>query len=827
MTTTAPPIRATRNLTRDDIVRLGQAGRPWDFLSIASQALRQVPGDIGLRLMTAASLVRLGLRTAAADQLSAIPDQVIQNPDVSGLVGVVRTMPSDLMSAPDRIATCRANLLALGDRGPGVGAEFERWMAGCPGTLYCRATDGNVIHRGVNAGADGWLDWTDQRTAAANLARDHFNPSTPDFERPVYLEGVDPPWILRALALARPRQGTGHTPSITVLQSDADQFFDGLSIADLRDVLSVGNIIALIGPDASTRLRERLLSRAHYQIAGPGITTMLTRERLSPPISEVLPEAMRHQEDLMSALRNRTATLYAGSTSDPSARHSWKDRFDQALSGGEPLRILIPTTRYSTFIQYASRDLCRSFETMGHEARILIEPDDASKFAATAYLAEIESFRPDLVVLINYPRAMMGDAIPAHIPFVCWTQDAMPHLFDRAMGQSQGPLDFVVGHLFDELFSTYGYPRKQAMLAGILADERKFHAGPVTDRARFECEIAYVSHQSETPQAQHERLRAEFADNALLVRAVDRLRPLLAQEVCKPLAGMALCDIQRIVADTLRAESGRQPEPKAADMLIRIYCQPHLDRLMRHQTLEWAAAIADRRGWRFKLYGKGWEEHPRLAPYASGALGHGDELRSSFQAAGVHLHMTAHTLVHQRLIECVLSGGFPLCRLHVPERWGIVECLTRLGVGQGARPLNVEDPTIPKNARIAQWADAPALMQLATGMQRLGVFDDTFPPYGGSRIGPAIAEAEWLEPQAVAESHPHHPDLWSAFLILGQMDQFLFHSPEMLEERIKVVLNRPRQREALCAAARNRFLNRFTYTGFAGRLLSFVRDGLR
>src|SRR6185436_2501010 len=144
------------------------------------------------------------------------------------------------------------------------------------------------------------------------------------------------------------------------------------------------------------------------------------------------------------------------------------------------------------------------------------------------------------------------------------------------------------------------------------------------------------------------------------------------------------------------------------------------------QALAWAAALAEKRGWRLKIYGKGWENHPRLCAYASGALDHGEELRSSFQAAGVHLNVTAHSLVHQRLIECILSGGFPMCRLHVQERWSIVECLTRLGMQQGATPLEVRDPTFPPAAVMPQWADAPALMQLASAMQRLGVFNESF-----------------------------------------------------------------------------------------------------
>jgi hypothetical protein len=90
---------------------------------------------------------------------------------------------------------------------------------------------------------------------------------------------------------------------------------------------------------------------------------------------------------------------------------------------------------------------------------------------------------------------------------------------------------------------------------------------------------------------------------------------------------------------------------------------PLADRMLRHRTLEWAAAIAREKGWRMHLYGKGWESHPSLGRFGKGELSHDDDLRSCYHAARVHLHMSLHTAVHQRVFECALSGGLPICRL--------------------------------------------------------------------------------------------------------------------------------------------------------------------
>ncbi len=816
MSTAAPSV--SRTVSRDDIVRLGQSGRPWDFLPIAAMALRQVPDDLGLRLITASNFVRLGLKSAAAEHLSLLPEQILASPEVQGLVRVVRDLPADIVNPDERIAMCRGNLEALGSRGPGTGQEFERWASGVGSSVYCRACDGNVIARTVAGGE--WRVLSDQRAALSRMVREHFSPTSPELTRPVYIEGIDPPWLLIHLTEARTREPTGYLAPITIVQAEFDQFFDGLSMADLRAILSAGNITALVGPHASRDLAAHLESRSIYQTSGPGLTTLATRTRVSPPLAEAIASANRRQEALLTELTRRAVEAYP-----PRDAASWRARFDEALSGGAPLRVLIPTTRYSTFIQHASRDLARALENRGHTARVLIEPDDSTKFVTYAYLAACLEWRPDLIITINYPRAALDGAVPAHVPYVCWVQDAMPHLFSPALGAAQGPLDFLVGHLFDELFDRHNYPREHALSAAIVADETKFHIGPVAapQRARFECEIAYVSHQSEPPDIQHNRLNAEFAKLGI-GNTLERLRPIIEREAFKALTDLRTTDTREYAIDALRRELGREPDARTVDVVTRSYCQPHMDRLIRHQTLDWAAEVADRRGWRLKLFGKGWESHPRLSRFAAGPLDHGDDLRCSYACAAVHLHMMAHALVHQRLIECVLSGGFPLCRLHAPERWAIVECLSRLGVRQGAQPIEgLDHPDILKPCRVPSWADAPALMQLASAMQRLGLFEASFRTIGGACPGPMINEQEWLRPQALRE---HEMDLWSAFGLLGQSEQFMFHSRETLEQRVESAINRPDLREASSAAARRRFLDRFTYPGLACRLLDFVRDHL-
>ena len=93
-----------------------------------------------------------------------------------------------------------------------------------------------------------------------------------------------------------------------------------------------------------------------------------------------------------------------------------------------------------------------------------------------------------------------------------------------------GEMDFLVGHLFPELFERFGYPRRNALAAPMVVSTRKFHDAPVDAglRKQHECEIAYVGHQSEPPESQRERVLAELAGDKVIRQAVESMYPRIS-----------------------------------------------------------------------------------------------------------------------------------------------------------------------------------------------------------------------------------------------------------------------------------------------------------
>lgn len=820
MPTAAPahPAPTTTRITRDELIRLGQAGRPWDFLPLGVQAVAALPRDAGLRFLLAANFAKLGLVTLAREHLRLLPDGAAADPGVAALIRAVAALPSDALPASDRIETCRCNIGALRERAIDLSDAFVPWSAKAADWDCFRALDGNIVRRAVGSASE-FIGLGDVVGAIDRFAATHLAPGRKDAGRPHTVEGIDPPWLLLKLVAATPRQKDGYGTPITVVQADPGELLDGLSLSDLRHVIADERIRFFIGPDAAERLAADLRTRSETQLVGPYIPLVTLRARATPGIDRVTARAEADQIAEHDRLSAHVRSIYAARD-----RAWWNRRYEEALGSGsgDPLRILIPTCRYSTFIKHSSADLAEAFRARGCRAEILIEPDNHSRLASPAYLRRFAEFQPDLVVLINYTRSHMNgldgkpgaELIPGGVPFVCWLQDSMPHQFDERAGARQTDLDFLVGHLHKELFTRCGYPKARTLSMPVVASETKFHAGPVAPqvKARHACEIAFISHHSETPQAMHARLVREAGAQTPVRRVFDALLPRVEHECADLMTTSLTVRLTAAVSEEVERAFGRDLEagPRLRSVIWNQYALPMADRVARHQVLGWAAEIGARRGWRLHLYGRGWDGHPTLGAFAKGEIEHGEELRAAYQSAAVHLHASVCVLMHQRVMECALSGGLPLCLL------GLDELSVLRGWAQRAASAR-EAPTVCdlETRRTGHMiADHPECMAFTGLLQRLGRPCERICSVGPERRASLLADRSVmvLERQAA----------W----LLGDLAETTFWSSDTLEARVDRAIRLPRWREASSAAMAGRVGERLTYRVLAGRMVEMVRESL-
>ncbi|MCC5786787.1 MAG: hypothetical protein JJU33_08820 [Phycisphaerales bacterium] len=818
-TNTQTGVAPTRTISRDEIVAFGRQMRPWVWLPIAAQVLAQSPGDAMVRFLVSANLAHLGLKAPALEQLDLLDPRAAEAPEVVALRTQVANLPDNGVDHRTLIRTARANLGALGERAPAaLPGVFDAWADNLRSEDWQRTGDNQYIRR--PAGETDLRQWRglfDGRAMAAEFAQSHLA-ALGEYPRPMTIEGIDPPWLLIAAAEATSQRPNGYAPRLTILQADAAEALDGLAQADMAELLAHDRVECFIGADASARFEEGLASRLDLTIAGPFLRQPGLRTALVPDAAAALQNAIARQQQEEQSLRERVTSSYAGRDIS-----WWSRRYAEATSPGssKPLRVLIPTTRYSTYIQHASHDLAEAFRALGHEAEVVIEPDERSTIEARGHLRAVEALEPDLIVVINYPRWCVQQGVyPAEVPFVCWVQDAMPHLFEARFESRRGvedgaiaaALDFLAGHITPELIERGGHDPARALPASVPASSRKFHdTSPSPELARLhECEVACATNHSETPRAMAERLKLESSADSRLGACIDEI--LEAAEDLAPRVHLVKHHkaLKQSVDAIIEKRLGLGVAPESAAYLYRHAAMPLLDRVMRHRTLESAAAICDRRGWRLHLYGRGWEEHPTLAGYAKGVLDHGEPLRASYHLAKLHLHISASTMSHQRVVECALAGGLPGVRFF---RDGLGVLITR------AQRKLIEVEPIGRDE--SMHADLFSHTETAESMRFKSIAD---------RLGleePAGFLMDDRRRESIARDTFGRPIDEDPCWLLGDPLETCFWDDASLEALIERAVERPAWRSNAVGGIRRRSLEHCTHEAFARRLLEKIGAELR
>ncbi|MEM1185464.1 MAG: hypothetical protein AAGI53_10760 [Planctomycetota bacterium] len=789
-------------MERAKLVKLGQAGTPWRYLRAASNL--GIDGDPGLVYLTALNLADAGVPSLAKQILASLSGPAASAPPTQTLAERLEHADGSLRPLADRTRQLRLleGVITLG----GVPqtearAAIARFVKHESSYEHHLASDGTEI-RVASGSTDPklWLgSWRDgESIVPGGDALDGEN--TP----PITIEGLHAPSLVLEVANATPPLASGFWRGLRLVEPSIDRLLTAaLTHKRLIDVLKQPRFVLFFGSDAGPRFSSYLAARSNVASIGPHVGTPTEANA-----THHLHVAARESSALASRVRSSVEVRDTAR-----ALHDWRRVYQEAATGARRLRVLIPTCRFSTYLQHSSKLLADAFRRAGHDVQVLIEPDASTNLSDASYLDACQRLDPDLIVLINFPRASRAGWFPKNVPFVCWIQDHMPHLYDPAIARKQGTLDFTMGHVPTELYYRIGYPTTQALATPVVIDPLAFHNGPVNPalQERFACDIAYVSHQSEPFEAMAERLASEIqpVEAAPAVHAlVPRVRDALDRLVTDPLTPA----LREAVAGALNSIGVRDdPQGSLNALFTQAAAWPLAERLVRHRTLEWAADLADREGLCFKVFGSGWENHPRLARYASGPVGHGEELRACYASAKLHLHPTVRALNHQRVLECALSGGCILANYY----FGALGHNRTLAAHLGLRPDDCE-PTTTDGVVAIHRADHAELLRDAVERQELGL-----PVQATIEV-----KAEWLE-IAAGRARIRDAELIRPTRLFPALRPYVFTDRSDFEQRVTTrVLGEDSEHAAWSDLLRQRVRATFTNDALVNRLIGFLADRL-
>ncbi|MEO0482161.1 MAG: hypothetical protein AAF138_00890 [Planctomycetota bacterium] len=654
-------------------------------------------------------------------------------------------------------------------------------------------------------------------------------------DRPVVAPGAS----VRVASLIAAMRGSDSSfrPRVDVVEPDPAAAAELLAQHDLAEAIAGGWLRWSVGPNAAARFAERLADEPLDAMA-PAL--------LRPESSALLPVAQELEQTLAersTAQTERLALLLSQLRQTYADRDAawWRARLASGLSGGEPLRAIVPTFRHAHFVHASARDLLGAWERAGHSGRLLLEGDDFSRLTALSWAEAIAQVEPDVILAINYRRDVAPETAALPIPWVCWVQDPMPHLLTPPKTPA-GPLDCVIGHGYPELFAHDESQRARFAPTPVVVEPRRFErAGARVDERT--CEIAYVSNQSEPPEAMAMRLARGLTgvpfDGVRFVETIAASIPELRDGFAKDGADAgALFD--RFIRGALGPAGDRAPSGLVTMLRTQI-AEPLLERTLRHEAVGWAAGICARRGWRLALHGRGWERVERFAPFARGPVAHGDALAEIYAGAAVSLHASCRPPTHQRVFECAVAGGLPAVR------WlGAFQASPEaLLASEGVWTFGAEPPDLPGARGNVHWekmlkawdlwwwvdqphdrfgypisgnssiwveiADSPSLMARVAEHQRRGETPEWLDG-GSARLAP------WPMAARVCASVPAS-DTFGAVLDPGETG---FVDASGLEWLVERALERPGWRGGHSRAMADRVRERFSYDGIVELLLGLL-----
>ncbi|MBN2561961.1 MAG: glycosyltransferase family 1 protein [Phycisphaerae bacterium] len=802
--------------SRNALMALSQAGDVAKFLTLADRTLAEVPDDVDLRMLLVRRLAEQGLLHRAAQTAEGFPPAMQANAEFADLLHQLRSPHNNGLASWQRLASrFAANIASLRKRYDWADDVAAVWQAE-HGHLELHRTTTHLWQvfdrRPGNTG--GWRpcfgDLRPRETIdeiAAHVANTLLSP--------ILIDGLDLGYALPHMRAATRNTFLGACPVIIQIEPCLLALAVALHLNDWRDAITDERVRLYVGDDAYDRFARDLE-------ADPWLAVPQTVSRTVPWNPDTVGIAERHLAEITQRSEARLADIRDRISSQYRDRDGtyWRHRYAKALSGeGPPLRILGLTSRFTTVLQYSMRDALRAFAARGCETRLLIERNNHSILTPLKKIETIQEFQPDLVFIIDHTRASQAVGMVPDLPVLTWVQDRLPWLFDQATGQAMGPLDFCMGFARRELVENCGYPADRFFECDMATDPAVFYPHdeedseggglwqPGQDRepddARFDCDVAYATHASQTPAELHEdclRLSEGGEVRRLIDAIYDELVSLTRR--CQ-LNGALQFDV--FLARMERATALEVAADRRND-LIANFIRPMVDRLLRHQTIAWTANWADATGRCFHLYGAGWDKHPRYGKHARGKIEHGLELGRAFRRAAVNLHAGCNTGLHQRVLDGLSAGGFFLIRRHAIDiRYRVSCAIYELVKRNGFRP-----------GTTMTWKDLPSpLDEEFVALRRMQGMDPHTPVVFAD-------EESFRNLRAVHEER----SLVLASALWPEFENITFGTEGELVDRLEWYLANAEERNAIAASMRDRSLERFGYKTLMGKVLSWMVDTL-
>lgn len=346
----------------------------------------------------------------------------------------------------------------------------------------------------------------------------------------------------------------------------------------------------------------------------------------------------------------------------------YKDHAKDVMDGiksGTP-RILFLTSRYTTVLQYHTRDCMKAAERLGCGTALLIEPDNLHDLSYTYILKMILKFKPDILLSLDHFRFEYNRIeIPKELVWVCWVQDPMAHIMDVNTPLKLGARDIVMNHYTTwKKFHEIGYNPKCLIDAPVPADActyRKYEITP-EEKEKYECDICFLCHITGVEK------HLEAFLKRIPVEIREQVRQIYIGYQCYVYeSGQSFFTEEefRLYTEGAMAQHfGLRLSPSLLNLIAEDMYIDFGSQVYRQALVDWLIDAGYRN---MKLWGNGWADNPRYAGFAMGPAKNGETLSKIYQCSKIVVGNNKQTTGAARAWESMLSGAFYMSNFIPPE----------------------------------------------------------------------------------------------------------------------------------------------------------------
>ncbi|SFQ24047.1 Glycosyl transferases group 1 [Lachnospiraceae bacterium XBB1006] len=325
-------------------------------------------------------------------------------------------------------------------------------------------------------------------------------------------------------------------------------------------------------------------------------------------------------------------------------------------------RVMIQTSVFTSVLQYHARDVQQALQNRGIECELIIEKSTISCCGEELF-EQINRFKPDLFFCIDHFRFESLEDIL--IPYVTWVQDPMKDIIDRNTPGKLTEIDFVLNHFISwKYFLELGYDENRLIPGPIPANSHIYRPMDLTDmeKEQYACDICFVCHASDVEAYLDKLLKAvpeDIREGVASVFAAYRDYVYEFGEIFYSIGEAAA-----FIRGALERAYGIILDEETLKWLANEMYLWYNQRVFRQVLVDWLVEAGHTN---IKLWGKGWMDIPRYAPYAMGPADNGETLSKIYQAAKIVIGNNTATTAAARAWESMLSGTFYLANYVPPE----------------------------------------------------------------------------------------------------------------------------------------------------------------